>query len=90
MLLQKIVSRHINTVIELDKLNANFLPYLSVIWPEINDPNRKPIKTKLVCKETNSIGMSHSSIIIGTINVNIVTCAPSMTPMATAVKYTLI
>ena len=43
-------------------------------------------KTKLVYKETNSIGIPHSSSIIGTIRVNIVTYAPSIIPMATAVK----
>ena len=43
ILLQRIVNKQTETVSKLDILNANFLPYLSVICPDISDPNKKPI-----------------------------------------------
>ena len=40
------VNKQTETVNKLDILNANFLPYLSVIYPETNEPNKNPIYTK--------------------------------------------
>lgn len=87
---QRIVAKQIRTVNNELKINGNFLPYLSVNWPDSIDPTRNPMNIKLVYKDTIDSDISHSFFKIGTISVKMVICAPSITPKVIDTKYYII